>query len=92
MEASRVRVSAGSIPTDFAEGSEDYADFETYGQWPLQLGACKVYVESGSTAPDFWAPDHVGETLPSVEGMLKQIYDKWILVVVSAEDIVSTGQ
>lgn len=88
LEASRVRVSGGVLSADFAPGSEDYADFETYGQWPLSFGdGCAVYVEAGGSAPDFWAPDHAGETFPFVEGFLKQIFDKWVLVVVDAGDI-----
>jgi len=86
-EASRVRATDWQIPTGFTPDSEDYADFEEYGQWPLQLGGCTVYVESGTTVPDFYPPDHVGQTLPAVEGMLKEIYGKWILVVVDAEDL-----
>lgn len=88
LEASRVRVSGGSISADFVPGSEDYADYETYGQWPLSYGdGCTVYVETGGTAPDFYAPDHAGETLAFVEGFVKQIFDKWVLVVVDAADV-----
>lgn len=88
-EASRVRATDWQVPTGFTPDSADYLDFEEYGQWPLQLGGCTIYVESGTTAPDFYPPDHVGQTLPSVEGMLKEIYGKWILVVVDAADLVA---
>ncbi|MFZ5476928.1 MAG: hypothetical protein ACOZNI_09160 [Myxococcota bacterium] len=90
LEASRVVVFEGTVPETFVEGSEEYTDFELYGQWPLEAGGCTVYVESGTSAPDFWAPDHAGETLPEVSGMLKQVFDKWILVVVDGEDILTT--
>lgn len=85
-EASRVRAEGWQISETFTPESADYADFEEYGQWPLTLGGNTVYVESGSTAPDFYPPDYAGSTL-TVEGMLKEIYGKWILVVVEAEDI-----
>lgn len=86
-EASRVRAEGWQIPSGFTPDSADYADFEQYGQWPLQLGSCTIYVESGTTAPDFYPPDYTGQTIGAVEGMLKEIYGKWILVVVDAADL-----
>jgi hypothetical protein len=90
LEGTRVAVYDGQVPATFVEGSEEYLDFETYGQWPLAYGDCTVYIDSGSTVPDFWAPDHVGETLPEVTGMLKQIFDEWVLVVTDEGDILTT--
>lgn len=90
LEGSRVRVSAGTIPADFGPGSDDYTDFEIYGQWPVTYGDCTIYVESTSTAPDFWPPDHAGETI-DVQGMLKQIHTMWILVLVDDADLVPSG-
>lgn len=87
LEASRVRVSDGEIPATFVEGSEEYADFLQYGQWPLTYGSCTLYVESGSTAPDFAPTERAGQSVPRVEGFLKQIFDKWVLVVIDAGDI-----
>ncbi len=87
LEGTRVRVTDGQIPDTFVDGSEDYVDFLTYGQWPLSFGSCTVYVDSGGTAPDFSVLDRAGQTLPRVEGMLKQIFDMWVLVVVDAADI-----
>ncbi|MDP2311081.1 MAG: hypothetical protein Q8P18_33985 [Pseudomonadota bacterium] len=87
LESARVRVSDGEIASTFAEGSEEYADFLTYGQWPLTFGSCTVYIESGTTAPDFDPSARAGQVIPRVEGMVKQIFDKWVLVVVDAEDI-----
>ncbi len=87
LEGSRVRISDGEIPSTFVEGSEDYVDFLDFGQWPLSFGSCTVYVESGSTAPDFAPTERAGQVVPRVEGMVKQIFDKWVIVVVDAEDI-----
>jgi hypothetical protein len=91
LEASRVAVVDGVIPDTFVEGSEAYADYIAYGQWPLTFGSCTVSVESGATAPDFAPTEHTGEALVRVEGMLKQIFDQWVLVVVDAEDIQATA-
>ncbi len=87
LEASRVVLNGGQIPATFTPGSEEFADFERYGQWPIKSGSCTFYVESGGAAPDFYAPDHAGETLPSVSGMLKQVFDKVVIVVVDDADI-----
>ena len=87
LEGARVQISDGEISSEFVEGSEDYADFLLYGQWPLSYGSCTVYVESGSTAPDFDPTEHAGEIIPEVSGMVKQVFDKWVLVIVDAEDI-----
>ncbi len=87
LEGARVRVSDGEIAASFVEGSEEYADFVTYGQWPISFGSCTLYVESGSTAPAFDPSARAGQVVPRVEGMVKQIFDKWVLVVVDAEDI-----
>lgn len=90
LESARVAVVDGTIPADFGPGSADFADFEIYGQWPVVYGDCTVYVESTSTAPDFYPPDHAGETI-SVEGMLKQIHTMWILVLVDDADLVTSA-
>ncbi len=87
LEASRVVVTGGVVPDTFTPESEDYLDYETYGQWPLAYGDCTVYVESGSTAQDFLPTEYVGQTLGSVSGMLKQIYSKWVMVIVDEADI-----
>lgn len=87
LEASRIRISDGEIPATFVEGSEEYADYLEFGQWPLTFGSCTVYVESGATAPDFAPTERAGQAVPRIEGFLKQIFDKWVVVVVDAEDI-----
>ena len=87
LEAARVVVSGGAIPATFGPGTDEYEDYLRYGQWPLKAGACTFYVESGGAAPDFDAAEHAGETIPSVTGMLKQIFDKPVVVVVDDADI-----
>jgi hypothetical protein len=51
------------------------------------VGSCELYVESGGTVPDYYPPDHAGETLSHIEGMLKEVYGKWIFLVLDPEDI-----
>lgn len=87
LEASRVRAENATIPTTFLPDSDAFADFLAYGQWPIEIGACTVYVESGTTVPSWYPPDHAGESIAYVEGMLKEVYGKWILVVLDAEGI-----
>ncbi len=87
LEGSRVRGAAVGVPSTFTPDSEAFADFTDYGQWPITVGNCTIYAESGSTVPDYYPPDHAGETLDHVEGMLKEVYGKWILTVLDPSDI-----
>jgi hypothetical protein len=87
LEGSRVRATGATIPSTFVAGSTEFDDFESYGQWPFTLGSCDLYAESGGTVPDWYPPDHAGETLPYVEGMLKEVYGKWIFLVLDADGI-----
>ncbi len=87
LEGSRVRASSPTIPDSFTADSEAYLDYEEYGQWPISFGGCTLYVESGGTVPDYFPPDHAGATLTHVEGMIKEVYGKWIFTVLGAEGI-----
>lgn len=89
LEGSRVRAELPVVPASFTPDSdtEAFTDFVEYGQWPLTVGSCELYVESGGTVPDYYPPDHAGETLSHVEGMLKEVYGKWIFLVLNPEDI-----
>lgn len=87
LEGARVSVTNGQIPSTFTTDSDDYQDYLDYGQWPLSYGDCTIYVESGSTAPDFYPTEHVGETIGYATGMVKEIYSKWVMVVVDEADI-----
>lgn len=87
LEAARVDLLNWQVPADFGPGSDDYADFEAYGQWPITLGSCTVYVESGVTVPDFYPPDHAGETITRVSGMVNQIFSQAVIIVLDASDL-----
>lgn len=88
LEASQVRAANVSIPESFSEQSEEYQDYLDYGQWPIALGACTIYAESTTAAPDFFPIEYAGQTFTRIDGMLKEVYGKWVLVIVDADDIV----
>ncbi len=90
LEASKVRAESPTIPSTFTTDSEEYLDYEAYGQWPVSFGSCTLYVESGGTVPDYFPPDHAGETLEHVEGMIKEVYGKWIFTILDANGIGAT--
>ncbi len=87
LEGSRVRAELPAIPATFTADSDAFVDYVEYGQWPLTVGSCELYVESGATVPDYYPPDHAGETLAHVEGMMKEVYGKWIFLVLDPNDI-----
>jgi hypothetical protein len=87
LESSRVEAIGAQIPEDFTDSSDDYDNFLSYGQWPLMVGTCKVYVSSSGTVPDFYPPDHAGETLPRVSGMDTDIFGDVIITVLDASDL-----
>lgn len=89
LEASLVTATNPTIPSSFTPDSEDYLDFIEYGQWPLTIdGGCTLYVSSDVVeTSDFYAPDHAGETLDQVTGLVTQIYDKWVLTARNAGDV-----
>lgn len=89
LESLLVRLEGASIPADFQadSSSEDYTDYVEYGQWPLETGAdCTVYADS-SAIPDFYPTDYAGQDLDYVQGMLSEVWGKWILVVRSESDL-----
>lgn len=87
LEGSLVVANAPTIPASFTTDSAAFIEFVDYGQWPLTVGSCELYVESGATVPDYYPPDHAGETLTSVQGMLKEVYGKWIFIILGAGSI-----
>lgn len=87
LEGSRVRAELPVVPASFTPDSAAFVEYVEYGQWPVTVGSCELYVESGGTVPDYYPPDHAGETLSHIEGMLKEVYGKWIFLVLDPEDI-----
>lgn len=93
VESLPVRVEDVQVPADFTSGStsEDYSDYLAYGQWPIQVGDCTIYVESTTTIPDFDPTEYAGKTLTSVEGMLSEVWGKIIIRPRSEADLVASG-
>lgn len=94
LESLPVRISNALIPADFTDqaSTEDYEDYVAYGQWPIDLGECTLYAENTTTVPDFFPTEHSGETLEYVQGMLSEVYGKWILKVRDSADISYTAR
>ncbi|MEE2750348.1 MAG: hypothetical protein VX519_02890 [Myxococcota bacterium] len=87
MESALVTLNNATVPTGFAPGNEDYSDYENYGQWPVQVegASCTFYVSSSAACPHF--KPVAGQDLPAIDGMLNQVWDKWILVIRSSDDL-----
>ncbi len=95
-ESALVRLEDVWIPTSFTEGSQDYDDYIDYGQWPVSFGeggsGCSFYVDSTVALPSFDPRENVGAALTSVQGMLFQVFDKWILLVRGVDDLPLAAQ
>jgi hypothetical protein len=90
-ESAAVRIEEVWIPTTFTPGSLDYEDYIDYGQWPLAFesggSSCVFYVDSTIAVPTFDPTEYAGTAFTSVEGMLFQVFDKWIILIRSADDL-----
>jgi hypothetical protein len=91
-ESSRVVLSTVTIPESMAEGGDDYADYVEFGQWPVTASnGCTFYVDITGANLDYTPPDHIGETLPQVSGVLVQVWNKWIIQVRDSADLVTAS-
>ncbi len=85
LEGSLVRAENLSVP-DF--DSDEGSDFYDYGQWPIQFSnGCEIYAETGGTLPTFYPSDHKGEDLDFIQGMLAEVWGKWIILPRDEADI-----
>ncbi|HJN76903.1 MAG TPA: hypothetical protein QGF58_23455 [Myxococcota bacterium] len=81
-ESSVVRFEDLQVPSTFGPGDGDYEDWVEYGQWPV--GDC-LYVDNSVTIPDF--VPQAGQDIAYVQGMLNQVFDKWIVLPREADDL-----
>jgi hypothetical protein len=92
-EAGLIRAEGVQIPSTFGNDTsdEDYADYIEYGQWPVQWpdGSCKLYLDTSTSIPNFLPTDWAGAELDFVQGMVSQVWDKWVLVVRGSDDLPS---
>ncbi len=82
LESAIVRIEDVTVPAGFSGTDEDYLDYVDYGQWPI--GDC-FYVDNNVTIPDF-VPT-AGLEIPYVQGILNQVFDKWILLPRDPDDL-----
>ena len=86
LEGGLVRAEDLTIP-DFDYGPE--SDFYSYGQWPVEFesGGCTFYAESSAQVPGFHPSDHIGESLPFIQGLVTEVWGKWIILPRDGDDI-----
>jgi hypothetical protein len=91
-EGTVVRLEGARIPSSFVSGSEEYEDYLSYGQWPVesvsdQGSSCNFFVENSTSVPYFYPTEFVGQELDYVQGMLIEIWGTWILLIRDEEDL-----
>ncbi|MFH1463426.1 MAG: hypothetical protein ABIO70_03475 [Pseudomonadota bacterium] len=90
-EGNLVRAPGLTVPDfDYGEGS----DFYEYGQWPLEFdaGGCELYAETSVSVPEYAPSEHIGEHLDYIQGMLMEVWGKWIILPRDADDISSASR
>ena len=83
LESAINSIPGGVISTTFTEGSDDYEDYLTYGQWPISLNGCEFYVDTSGA--DFTPT--AGMAVSDIEGIVSQVFSKWVILVTGSEDI-----
>ncbi|MDG1482224.1 MAG: hypothetical protein P8R54_21720 [Myxococcota bacterium] len=83
LESAIISIPGGIISTNFTEGSDDYEDYLTYGQWPISLNGCEFYVDTSGA--DFTPA--AGMEVSAIEGIVSQVFSKWVILVTGSEDI-----
>ncbi len=87
LEAGLVRAEDLTIP-DFDYGQD--SDFYLYGQWPVEFeggDGCTFYAESSAQVPGFYPSEHIGESIPYLQGLVTEVWGKWIILPRDADDI-----
>jgi hypothetical protein len=86
VEGALVRVEDLTIPS--FEYGED-SDFYLYGQWPIEFqdGGCTFYAETGRQVPGFYPTDHIGQDVDYMQGLVTEVWGKWIILPRDADDI-----
>jgi hypothetical protein len=82
LESAIVRLEDVAVPDNFSGSDEEYLDYVEYGQWPV--GDC-FFVDNNVTIPDF-VPT-AGLEIPYVQGVLNQVFDKWIVLPREPDDL-----
>jgi hypothetical protein len=86
LEGALVRAEDLTIPNfDYSEDS----DFYLYGQWPIEFqdGGCGFFAETGRQVPGFYPTDFIGEDVDYMQGLVTEVWGKWIILPRDADDI-----
>lgn len=86
LEGALVRAEDLTVPT-FDYGVD--SDFYSYGQWPIEFqdGGCGLYAETSAQVPGFYPTDHIGEDMDYIQGLVTEVWGKWIILPRDADDI-----
>jgi hypothetical protein len=86
LEGALVRAENLTIP-DFEYGTD--SDFYQYGQWPIefQSGGCELYAETAAQVPGFYPTDYIGQDVDFIQGLITEVWGKWIILPRDADDI-----
>jgi len=89
LESAVVRLDSAKIPETFTSASEDYADYLEYGQWPIELtgGGCTLFIDHNATTLIFDPSSFAGSEMGPIEGLLVQVWNKWIIIPQDESDI-----
>lgn len=80
-ESSMIAIKNATIPSSFSIGSSDYDGYIEYGQWPLNVGGCTIYVDSTALSYAFDPVENAGETIAEIQGLVSQIWTKWVIIL-----------
>ena len=87
LESAIISIPGGTISSNFTENSEDYADYLTYGQWPISLDGCEFYVDTSGADFTPGADMEIAE----IEGIVSQVFSKWVVLVTASDDIAAAS-
>ena len=86
-ESAMVRVENVQIPETFTSSSEEYMDYLEYGQWPVMINNCPFYADSSVLSYEFNPANHNGQDFDHIQGVITQIWSKWIVVMVDDDGL-----
>ena len=86
-ESAVVRVENVQIPSTFTSSSEEYLEYLEYGQWPVTINGCPFYADSSVLSYEFNPADHSGQNFEHIQGVITQIWSKWIVVMVDDDGL-----
>jgi hypothetical protein len=86
LEGGLVRAEELTVP-DFEYGQD--SDFYLYGQWPIEFadGGCTFYAETAAQVPGFAPTDYIGQDIDYIQGLVTEVWGKWIVLPRDADDI-----